>query len=158
GVRPRKEMTPELEKQHRAVLEQALHEGYKALQKEGATSLDAVEAAVRVMEDSPLFNAGKGAVFTHEGRNELDAALMEGKGKKAGAVAGVTRLKNPISAARKVLTSEHALLTGPGADRFAIARGAEEVNPVYFWTEFRWQQLQKALEEEKKQPPGDKGV
>jgi beta-aspartyl-peptidase (threonine type) len=158
GVRPRKEMTPELEKQYRAALEQALREGYKALRKEDGDSLDAVEAAVRVQEDSPLFNAGKGAVFTHEGRNELDAAVMEGKDKKAGAVAGVTRLKNPISAARKVLTSEHVLLVGPGADRFAIARGAEEVNPVYFWTEHRWQQLQKALEEEKKQPGGDKGV
>jgi beta-aspartyl-peptidase (threonine type) len=157
GVLPRKEMTPEREKQYRAVLEQALGEGYKALRKEGGTSLDAVESAIRVLEDSPLFNAGKGAVFTHEGRNELDAAIMEGKEKKAGAVAGVTRLKNPISAARKVLASDRVLLAGPGADRFAIARGAEEVNPVYFWTEHRWQQLQKALEEEKKRK-GDKGV
>jgi beta-aspartyl-peptidase (threonine type) len=149
GVRSRKEMTPALEKKFRDELERALVEGQRAL-KETGNSVDAVEAAIRVMEDSPLFNAGKGAVFTREGRNELDASLMEGKEKRAGAVAGLSRIKNPISAARKVLASEHVLLVGPGADAFAIARGAEEVNPVYFWTEERWQQLQKALEEEKR--------
>jgi beta-aspartyl-peptidase (threonine type) len=156
GVISKKQMTAEREKQYRDDLEQALRAGYKALQKEGATSLDAVESAIRVLEDSPRFNAGKGAVFTREGRNELDAAVMEGKEKRAGAVAGLSRIKNPITAARKVLESEHVLLVGPGADQFAVARGAEEVSPVYFWTEERWRQLQKALEEEEKQPRGDK--
>jgi L-asparaginase / beta-aspartyl-peptidase len=155
GVLPKKEMTPELKKKYEAELERALDAGYKALQKDGGTSLDAVESAIHVLEDSGLFNAGKGAVFTHEGRNELDASIMEGKEKRAGAVASVSRIKNPILAARKVLGSEHVLLVGAGAERFAAAQGVEEVNPVYFWTEPRWRQLQKALEEEKK---GDKGA
>jgi beta-aspartyl-peptidase (threonine type) len=156
GVLSKAKMTPEREKKYRADLERALEAGRKALQTEGGTCLDGVEAAIRVLEDSSLFNAGKGAVFTHEGRQELDASLMEGKEKRAGAVAGVSRVKNPIVAARKVLVSEHVLLVGPGADRFALAQGAEEVNPVYFWTEERWRQLQKALEEEK--PKGEKGA
>ena len=101
------------------------------------------------MEDSPLFNAGKGAVFTHEGRNELDASIMEGAEKRAGAVAGLTRIKNPISAARAVMEhSPHVLLIGDGADRFAISQKLEEVNPVYFWTPERWKALQEALERE----------
>jgi beta-aspartyl-peptidase (threonine type) len=157
GVRPRKEMTPELDKKYRADLKRALRAGHAALRKEGGTSLDAVEAAIRVLEDSSLFNAGRGAVFTHEGRNELDASIMEGKEKRAGAVAAVSRIKNPIAAARQVLDSEHVLLVGPGAERFAFARGVEEVSPVYFWTAERWQQLLKALEEEK-QAPGKKGA
>lgn len=156
GVLSRQKMTAEREKKYRADLKRALEVGWKAIQTEGGTCLDAVEAAVRVLEDSPLFNAGKGAVFTHDGRHELDASLMEGKEKRAGAVAGVSRIKNPIVAARKVLASEHVLLVGPGADRYAIAQGAEEVNPVYFWTEERWLQLQKALEEEKQQ--GEQGA
>lgn len=156
GVIAKQKMTLEREKLYRADLTQALEMGKQALQKEGGSCLDAVEAAIRVLEDSPRFNAGKGAVFTHDGRNELDASLMEGKEKRAGAVAGVSRIKNPISGARKVLASEHVLLVGPGADRFAIAQGAQEVSPVYFWTEERWQQLQKALEEEKLK--GEKGA
>jgi len=155
GVLPKKEMTAELRKKYEADLERALASGYKALQKDGATSLDAVEAAILVLEDSGLFNAGKGDVFTHEGRNELDASIMEGKDKRAGAVAGVSRIKNPISAARKVLASEHVLLVGAGAEHFAFAQGLKEVNPVYFWSEPRWRQLQQALEEEKK---GEKGA
>jgi beta-aspartyl-peptidase (threonine type) len=158
GVRPKKEMTADLEKQFRADLERALRAGHEALRKDGGTSLDAVEAAIRVLEDSPRFNAGKGAVFTREGRNELDAAVMEGKEKRAGAVAGVSRVKNPISAARKVMASEHVLMVGPGADQLAIARGAEEVSPVYFWTEERWKQLLQAQEEEKKKPKAEKGT
>src|SRR5262249_37586173 len=111
--------------------------------------LDAVEAAIKVMEDSPQFNAGKGAVFTHEGRNELDASIMEGAEKRAGAVAGLTRIKNPIAAARAVMEhSPHILLAGEGADRFAIGRKLEEVSPVYFWTPHRWKALQEALEQE----------
>src|SRR5439155_18477505 len=148
GTITRQSMTPDMEKQYRETLEQALRTGHAVLAKGGA-SLDAVEASIRVLEDSPLFNAGKGAVFTHEGRNELDASIMEGAEKRAGAVAGLTRIKNPIAAARAVMEhSEHVLLVGEGADRFAISRKLEEVNPVYFWTPERWKALQEALEQE----------
>ncbi len=148
GVAPRAKMTAEKEKEYRADLERALRAGHEVLQKNG-TSLDAVEAAIRVLEDSPLFNAGKGAVFTREGRNELDASIMDGKTKKAGAVAGVTRVKNPIAAARAVMEkSEHVLMIGDGADRFAISQGVTEVNPLYFWTPHRWQQMLDARDKE----------
>jgi beta-aspartyl-peptidase (threonine type) len=145
-------VSPELEKQHKDVLEEALRRGYARLKdgKKGA-SLDAVEAAIRVLEDSPLFNAGKGAVFTHEGRNELDASIMEGKDKKAGAVAGVTIVKNPISAARAVLDhSPHVLLIGRGAELFALKHKLDLVHPEYFWTEQRWKELQDALKKDEK--------
>jgi beta-aspartyl-peptidase (threonine type) len=142
GVK-KKEMTPELERHVRAGLEMALNEGYARLQKPGATSLDAVETAIRVLEDDPRFNAGKGAVFTRDGRNELDASIMEGRTKKAGAVAGVTVIKNPISAARAVMEkTKHVMLIGQGADVFARDAGLEIVDPKYFWTEARWKQLQ----------------
>jgi beta-aspartyl-peptidase (threonine type) len=132
-------LTPELEKLLRADLKTALETGKAALDK-GGTSLDAVEAAIRVLEDSPHFNAGKGAVFTKEGRNELDASIMEGREKKAGAVAGVTIVKNPISAARAVMEkSKHVLLTGRGAEVFATKAGLEIVDPQYFWTPRRWE-------------------
>ncbi len=152
-------VSPEVEKQHKAVLEQALRRGYARLKegKKGA-SLDAVEAAIRVLEDSPLFNAGKGAVFTHEGRNELDASIMEGKDKKAGAVAGVSIVKNPISAARAVMErSPHVLLVGRGAELFAIKHKLDIVHPDYFWTQERWDELQEALKKEAKpSPPASK--
>jgi beta-aspartyl-peptidase (threonine type) len=142
----KKEMTPELEKQVRSGLETALKAGHARLQKPGATSLDAVETAIRVLEDDPCFNAGKGAVFTRDGRNELDASIMEGRTKKAGAVAGVTVVKNPISAARAVMEkTKHVLLIGQGAEVFARDAGLEIVDPKYFWTEARWEQLQKEL-------------
>ena len=145
----KKEMTPELEKQVRAGLEMALKEGYARLQMPGATSLDAVETAIRVLEDDPCFNAGKGAVFTRDGRNELDASIMEGRMKKAGAVAGVTVVKNPISAARAVMEkTKHVLLIGEGAEVFARDAGLDIVDPKYFWTEASWQQLQKELDSE----------
>jgi beta-aspartyl-peptidase (threonine type) len=151
GVKPRKEMTAEQEKLYRADLKRALQEGYRALKRKGGTSLDAVEAAIRVLESSPRFNAARGAVFTHDGRNELDASIMEGKDRRAGAVAGVSCLKHPISAARAVLEkSEHVLLTGRGAELFATQQGLEVVEPSYFWTKERWLELKKALEEEKK--------
>src|SRR5713226_9182534 len=102
GTITRSSMTPEMEKQYRETLEQALRTGHAILAK-GGTSLDAVEASIRILEDSPLFNAGKGSVFTHDGRNEMDAAIMDGKNKRAGSVAGVTIIKNPISAARAVM-------------------------------------------------------
>jgi beta-aspartyl-peptidase (threonine type) len=138
---------PALAGRYKEVLKQALAAGQKALHDKD-NSLDAVEAAIRVLEDSPLFNAGKGAVFTHDGRNELDAAIMDGK-RRAGAVAGITRIRNPIAAARAVLEkSEHVMLVGEGADRFAIHQGLEEVSPAYFWTEHRWKQLQQAIQKE----------
>jgi beta-aspartyl-peptidase (threonine type) len=126
-------------------LGESLEAGIAILEK-GGSSLDAVEAAIRMMEDSPLFNAGKGAVFTHEGRNELDASIMEGKTLMAGAVAGVGDIKNPISAARIVMEkSPHVLLTGAGASRFVSRNGAEIVDSSYFFTERRWEQLQRQL-------------
>ena len=160
GVLPKKEMTVELEKQYRADLEKALREGHKALERKGGTSLDAVTAAIKVLEDSPRFNAARGAVFTHDGRNELDASIMEGKGKRAGAVAGLTCIKNPIAAARAVMEkSEHVLLTGRGADLFATRQGLEVVDPSYFWTRQRWLELKDALreEEEARKKRGSRG-
>ncbi|KAA9338757.1 isoaspartyl peptidase/L-asparaginase [Hymenobacter busanensis] len=149
GTITRQNMTPEKEKAYTDALNQAMQTGY-AILKQGGSSLDAVEASIRVMEDSPLFNAGKGAVFTHDGRNELDAAIMDGKTLKAGSVAGVTTVRNPITAARAVMDkSEHVLLVGPGADQFAKEKGLAIVEPSYFHTEARYQQLQKALASEK---------
>lgn len=149
GTITRALMTPEKERAYREVLEKALRTGHGIL-KNGGTSMDAVEATIKIMEDSPLFNAGKGAVFTHEGKNELDAAVMDGLTGKAGAVAGVTTVRNPISAARAVMEkSEHVLLMGKGADEFAKLKGLTIVEPFYFFTENRWNGLQKAIQEEK---------
>src|SRR5690606_29377928 len=111
-------MTAEKEAAYRAALTTALQQGYSVI-KSGKPSLDAVEAAIHVLEDSPLFNAGKGAVFTHDGRNEMDASIMNGKTLEAGAVAGVTTIRNPISAARAVMEkSEHVMMVGQGAEKF----------------------------------------
>jgi len=135
-------VTNQLESQMRASLEESLRAGRAALDKPNGTSLDAVEAAIRVLEDSSLFNAGKGAVFTREGRNELDASLIDGRTKKAGAVACVTTIRNPIAAARAVMEkSNRVLLVGRGAEEFAARNGVETVNPVYFWSEPRWKEL-----------------
>jgi beta-aspartyl-peptidase (threonine type) len=113
------------------------------------TALDAVETVVRILEDNPFFNAGKGAVFTHEGKIELDAAVMDGKNLAAGAVAGVTTIKNPITAARRVMEkSGHVLLIGKGAEAFAEEQKLEMVDPKYFYTEDRWKALQKLLKED----------
>lgn len=145
GAIERASMTPEKEQAYRKALEKALQVGYHAIQ-DGKTALDAVEATIHVLEDSPLFNAGKGAVFTHDGKNELDAAIMDGRQLKAGAVAGVSRIRNPISAARAVMEkSEHVLLSGAGADGFAQQIGLEMVDPYYFYTQERWDALQQAL-------------
>lgn len=142
-------MTPEREMAYRQALTEALQAGYKIL-RDGKSSLDAVQAAIRILEDNPLFNAGKGAVFTHDGRNELDAAVMDGKTGKAGAVAGVTNIKNPIDAARVVMEkSAHVMLTGHGAEEFARQCGLTIVDPHYFYTPERWEGLQQALREEK---------
>jgi beta-aspartyl-peptidase (threonine type) len=155
GVRDREKMTPELRRKYEEALTRALRAGFDALKTPGGTSLDAVEAAVKVMEDSPLFNAGKGAVFNHEGRIEHDASIMDGRTKKAGAVAGVSRLKNPVVAARAVMEqSERVFLIGPGAEQFALKAGVEEANPVDFWTEERWKQLLDELEHEKRAASG----
>jgi beta-aspartyl-peptidase (threonine type) len=134
----------------RTAMATALAAGHRILSA-GGSSLDAVEAAVMVLEDSPQFNAGKGAVFTHEGTNELDAAIMDGRTRMAGAVAGVKRVKNPIQLARLVMEqSPHVLMVGDGAEAFAKERGGIEFVPEsYFRTELRWQQLQRALEEER---------
>jgi len=130
--------------QYEAKLTEVLRHGDSIL-KAGGSSLDAVEACVRMMEDCPLFNAGKGAVFTAEGKNELDAAIMDGKTGMAGAVAGVTTIRNPITAARAVMEkSEHVLLTGKGAETFAAERGLDIVSPEYFFTQARWDSYLKA--------------
>ena len=142
------EVTPEKEKALRADLQRALETGYAVL-KSGGDSLDAVTRAIVVLEDSPLFNAGKGAVFNHDGRNELDAAIMDGATLRAGSVANVHRVRNPILLARAVMEkSPHVMLVGDGAEQFAQSVGIELVNPKYFYTEERWQQLQQALKEE----------
>ncbi|MHC2993115.1 isoaspartyl peptidase [Pontibacter sp. HJ8] len=149
GTITRENMTPDKEKAYKEVLNQALETGYAILQK-GGSSLDAVEATVRVMEDSPLFNAGKGAVFTHEGKNEMDAAIMDGRTRNAGAIASVTIIRNPITAARAVMEkSEHVMMIGSGAEKFATEKGIEIVDPSYFHTETRYQQLQKLKDKEK---------
>src|SRR5438477_5099323 len=158
GTITRQSMTPETEKQYRETLEQAMRAGHAVLMK-GGSSLDAVETSIRILEDSPLFNAGKGAVFTHEGKNELDAAIMDGKTMKAGAVAGVTIVKNPISAARAVMEkSPHVMMTGHGAELFATKMGLEIVDPSYFWTERRWKALQQELLKEGSAPDGKHGT
>ena len=145
----RENLTAEKEKAYNEGLNAALTAGYAVLEK-GGTSLDAVEAAIRVMEDSPLFNAGKGAVFTNEGKNELDAAIMDGATLKAGSVASVSTIKNPVSAARAVMErSEHVMLVGRGAEKFAQEKGLEIVSPEYFYTEPRFKQLQNAKAKEK---------
>lgn len=144
GTILKKNMTPEKEAAYIAVLTAALKVGYAEIQS-GKTSLDAVEKTIHILENDPHFNAGKGAVFTHDGRNELDAAIMDGKTLMAGAVAGVTTIKNPISAARAVMEkSEHVMMFGDGADQFAKEVGLDIVDPKYYWTKERWDGLQEA--------------
>jgi len=145
GVIERANLTPELEAQYRASLRQALSIGGDILDG-GGTSLDAVQATIMYLEDDPLFNAGRGAVFTAEGRNELDASIMDGRTRAAGSVAGLTRTRHPIVAARAVMEqSPHVMLIGEGAETFARSQNIEEVAPSYFFTERRWQQLEANL-------------
>ncbi|WP_336980819.1 isoaspartyl peptidase/L-asparaginase [Altererythrobacter fulvus] len=142
GVLERGDLTPEKDAAYRAGLNAALAAGSAVLEK-GGSSLDAVQAAVQVLEDDPLFNAGRGAVFTAEGKNELDAAIMDGKTQKAGSVAGITRTRHPIALARAVMDkSRHVMLSGAGADIFSQEQGLEQVDPSWFRTEERWQQLE----------------
>lgn len=160
GVITKGSLTPEREKQYRDKLQEALLAGYKALQA-GKSSLDAVEIAIRMLEDSPLFNAGKGAVFTADGKNELDASIMNGKTLAAGAVAGLHHVKNPITLARAVMEkSPHVMMIGEGAEKFAKTQNIELVDEKYFWTQQRWDALQKILleEKEKSATPKPKGM
>jgi len=142
GTILRKNMTPAREADYTTKLTEALYEGYHIL-KNGGSSLDAVESALTILEDSPLFNAGKGAVFTNVGTNELDASIMDGKTLNGGAVAAVKHIKNPVQLARLVLErSPHVLLAGEGAESFAREHDIELISQDYFHTERRWNQLQ----------------
>ncbi|MDE1898533.1 MAG: isoaspartyl peptidase/L-asparaginase [Xanthomonadaceae bacterium] len=141
----RKDMGPEREQAVRAALHAALEHGYAALTA-GRSALDAVTAAITVLEDSPHFNAGRGAVFTHDGRVELDAAIMDGATLRAGSVAGVEHVRNPIRLARAVMEhSPHVMLVGAGAEAFARTQDIALAEPSWFHTEERWQQLQETL-------------
>lgn len=143
GTLPRSEMNSEQEKCYRSGLERALSAGYAVLEAGGA-SLDAVTRAIVVLEDDPLFNAGRGAVFTMDGRNELDASIMDGSTLKAGAVCGLRHIKNPIALARTVMErSDYVLLAGAGAEEFALEQGFDLVPGGYFHTSARWQQLER---------------
>ncbi|MFC0633611.1 isoaspartyl peptidase/L-asparaginase family protein [Brevundimonas balnearis] len=147
GVIERADLSPEQDAAYRAALNRALRAGGEVLEA-GGSALDAVEAAIRIMEDDPLFNAGRGAVFTAAGRNELDAAVMDGTTRNAGAVAGLTRTRHPIAAARAVMEdSPHVMLIGEGAETFAAAQGLEQVDPAFFFTESRWRALERTLRE-----------
>jgi beta-aspartyl-peptidase (threonine type) len=137
------------EARYREALSQALEAGASVL-RNGGDALDAVETVIVRMEDDPLFNAGRGAVFTGEGKNELDASIMDGRARTAGAVAGVTRTRHPISLARAVMEhSPHVMLVGEGAETFARSRNLEQVDPSFFFTERRWRQLEEQLRRNK---------
>ena len=156
GTIERSKMTPERERGYRSGIERALAAGYEIL-KRGGSSLDATETAVRVLEDDPHFNAGKGAVFTNVGTNELDAAVMDGKTFEAGAVACLKHIKNPVSLARLVMEkSGHVMMGGEGAEAFAKQNGDEFVDQRYFYTKERWDALEKVKAAEKKGGPEKK--
>ncbi|MDP1632639.1 MAG: isoaspartyl peptidase/L-asparaginase [Caulobacter sp.] len=145
GVIERKDLTPETEAAYRAAMARAVATGTAVLDK-GGTAMDAVEAVIVEFEDDPLFNAGRGAVFTAEGGNSLDAAVMDGATLNAGAVAGVARTRHPVRLARAVMEkSRHVMMAGSGTDAFAASVGLEQVEPSFFFTERRWSQLVKAL-------------
>ncbi len=149
GVISRASLSEEAERAYRADLGRALDAGY-ALLEAGGTSLDAVVAAVKILEDSPYFNAGHGSVFSHAGINELDAAIMDGATQKAGAIAGVRHIRNPIELARMVMErTPHVLLSGEGAEEFALEQGVTLVPGSYFYTERRWKQLEEAQRNDK---------
>ena len=151
GTILKKNMTVEQEAAYTAKLEEAIRVGYEIL-KNGGTSLDAVTKTINVMEDSPLFNAGKGAVFTNAETNELDASIMDGKTLNAGASAGTTTVRNPIDLARAIMeNSKHVMLSGKGAEIFAEEQGLTTVEPDYFYTKRRFESLQRVKEREAKQ-------
>lgn len=146
GVIERKDLGPEQEAAYRAGISQATEAGAAVL-KRGGSALDAIEATIVIMEDNPLFNAGRGAVFAAAGRNELDSAIMDGKSLSAGAVAGVTRTRHPISLARRVMEkSPHVMMIAAGADTFSKEQGLEQVEPGWFYTERRWRALEEFLQ------------
>lgn len=158
GTMERAKMSAEREREYRAGIENALRAGWEILQH-GGSALDATEAAVRTLEDNSLFNAGKGSVFNAAGVNEMDAAIMDGKTLRAGTVANIERVKNPISLARLVMErSPHVMMAGAGAEAFAKEHGVELVDPKYFFTQERWDELQRDKEKEKGKaaPVGDK--
>lgn len=158
GTIKKENMDPEQEKEITEILEKALQTGYNILE-EGGTSLDAVEATIQVMEQSRYFNAGIGAVFTSEGTNELDASIMEGSTNAAGAVAGVSRIKSPISGARAVMEkSPHVMMVGDGAEKFAEQIGLEMVSPDYFFDQSRFDALKRVQEREKEQEDNRQGA
>jgi beta-aspartyl-peptidase (threonine type) len=148
GTILKKNMTPEKEAAYKAKLEEAIRIGYNVL-KNGGSSLDAVTKTINVMEDSPLFNAGKGAVFTNAETNELDASIMDGKTLNAGASAGTKNVKYPIDLARAIMdNSPHVMMAGSGAEKFAQEQGLEIVDPKYFFTKRRFNSLQNAKKRE----------
>lgn len=156
GVMDKKNMTPEMQNEYTAILNQVLQVGDSILAN-GGTCMDAIEKTIMIMEDSPLFNAGKGAVFTHDGIVELDASVMDGQSLKAGAIAGVRDIKNPIRVARAVMEkSEHVLLAGSGASQFAKEQGFIPVENSYFHTEKRLKSLQELLKKERDTTTNDK--
>lgn len=149
GTITKENMTPEKEQAYKEALDTALQIGRSILAK-GGSSMEAVTSTIISMENSPLFNAGKGAVFTHAGTNELDASIMRGSDLEAGAVGGVTNIKNPILAAEAVLEhSDHVFMVGEGAESFSQKQGIESIDASYFKTERRWESLQRILEKEK---------
>lgn len=151
GTILKENMSDSLEAAYNDVLERAIRTGHNILEN-GGTSLEAINETIKIMEDSPLFNAGKGAVFTHNETNELDASVMVGNNQDAGAISGVTRVKNPIDLAIKVMTdSPHVMLSGEGAEQFASEQGIEIVDPSYFYTENRFKSLQRIKDSEKTQ-------
>lgn len=148
GAIARSKITAERELAYRQALTESLTAGY-AILAAGGSSIEAVIAAIAALEDSPWFNAGKGAVFNHDGLNELDASIMDGATLMAGSVAGVTAIRNPIRAAHAVMTkSKHVMLIGQGAETFAAEQGLELADPAYFFTQHRWDQLQRAIAKE----------
>jgi len=154
GVIDRAQMAPEREASYLAGLSAALDAGYAILER-GGSSLDAVAEAVRLLEDDPQFNAGRGAVLTHSGDAELDASIMDGVGPRAGAVAGIRHIKNPIGLARLVMNkSPYVMLIGAGAEEFAREQGLEFIPNTYFRTPYREQELQRAIQRERRSDPG----
>ena len=158
GTILKKNMTPEIENAYKETLESAIRMGYDVL-KNGGSSIDAVTKTINIMEDSPLFNAGKGAVFTNEGANEHDASIMDGKTLNAGASAGTTTIRNPIDLARTIMdNSLHVMLSGKGAEQFGESQGLTIVQPEYFFTEKRFNSLQKIRETEKVEMDHDEKI
>lgn len=158
GTILRENMTNDKDKAYRDQLEKVLRSGMKAL-KSGKTSVETVELVIQLMEDSPLFNAGKGAVFNHKGAQEMDASIMSGLDLNAGAVAGVQHIKNPITAARAVMEkSKHVMLSGEGAEHFAREQELKLVDPDYFYDENRYRQFKNAIKREQDAKQGEKST